>query len=133
MYSILIELKVVDGFLEQAADAAGRVRLERDVSLSAALRDLLEVFQAGISLVGADLANLESLPSVLDQREELRAVASVLVENADGSHHVRLHAASDMRLHPDALVPRDAVLVIVPFFVAAAAEPAASNGEVRFD
>src|SRR5947209_5710718 len=38
-----------------------------------------------------------------------------------------------MCLHPDAFVPRDAVLLIVPFFIAAASESARVDSEVPFD
>jgi hypothetical protein len=77
---IPVEAEVVEGFLEQPADPARGVVLERNVSLAAALGDRLKVLQAGVCLVGRHFRNLEVLVRFLDQRDELRAVGGVLTE-----------------------------------------------------
>jgi len=57
--------KQMERLLEHAADAARRVLLEGDVAGAAAGGDSLEVLQAGVCLVGADLADLEVLARFL--------------------------------------------------------------------
>ena len=55
------------------------------------------------------------------------------IENADGGHAIRLHAARHVNLHPNAFLPRDAVLLIVPALKAAGRKASRVDGEVVFD
>ncbi len=106
----LIELEIVEGFLERAANRARRVRLEGDEPLHAALGKLLKVLYGRIRLVCRYFAYLEMLARLLDQRDELRTVARVFVQDANGSDHVCFDAAGNMRLDPLA------ALRVMPYF-----------------
>jgi hypothetical protein len=128
-----LELEVAEHLGEQTAHAARRVRLEGDERRSANVCDRLEILVAAIRLVGADFCHGEVFRRRLDERLELRAIASVLVQNANRRHAVRLRAASDMNLDPNALLLRDAILRIEPALVSAAAEAARIDGERLFD
>src|ERR1700685_3715160 len=116
-----------------AAHFARRVRFKGNERLATALGNFLKIFQAGIRLVRADFANIEVLAGFLEQRDELRTVGGVFVENANRCYHVSLDSTSDMGLDPDTFRSGDPVLLIVPFFVSTAAEPARINGELRLD
>jgi hypothetical protein len=130
---VLLELEVVKGFFKQPAHGPGRVLLESDEGSPAAIRDRLKILQAQVRLIRAHFANGEGLPRFLDERNELRGVGRVLVQNPNRRDDVRFHTTRDMHLDPHAFHLRDAVLLIEPSFVSAASEPARINRELRFN
>lgn len=130
---VVLELEVVKRLLEKPALRASAVFLERDERLTAAIGNRLECFQAQVSLVRADFANLETLTSFLDEWRELRHVARILVENPNGRNHIGLNAASNVSLDPYGTLTGHAVLVVIPALEFAAAESAAVDGEIGFD
>ena len=101
----LIELEVVPHFLEQTADAAGRIGLEHDVWGRADFRNRVMTFAPGVSFVERYLFHRELLGSRLHKRPNLRRITRVFAVNFDGSYHVGLYTRAKVELDRSAVLP----------------------------
>src|ERR1700722_12344773 len=128
-----VEAEIVERFLEQAADAASRVRLELEECLRLDVLYRLEILFARIRPVCTPSLDRESLARGFHQRRQLRAVAGILVENLNGGHDMGFRATCYVSLHPLRLGDEATMLDVEPSIKLGGRESRGIEGEIRLD
>src|ERR1700722_14399259 len=130
---LTVEAEVMERLLEQAADAASRVRLEREECLRLDVLHRLEILFARIRPVCTPSLDRESLARGFHQRRQLRAVAGILVENLNGGHDMGFRATCYVSLHPLRLGDEATMLDVEPSIKLGGRESRGIEGEIRLD
>ena len=118
-----VQAELVVHFLEDAADPAGRIRLERSVKRAAKIVNQLEIVVARIRIVRRHFVHGEASRRCLDQSRELWRVTGVLVENLSGRNDMGRNAADHVDLDPVCFDTFHAILDVEPAVEFARAEP----------
>src|SRR6516164_1473800 len=123
----------MESLFELSAYHSCTVDFELNESPPAARGNLFKVFDRQIGFVRAHFTDFKSSLGFFDQRNELRAIPRVFIQDANRRYHVGFDSARDMRFDPHAFHFRDAVFLVIPALVPATAEAAGINRELPFN
>src|ERR1700683_5162430 len=111
---LTVKLEVVKHLLKQSTNTARGVVFKHDEGLSANRRDGLMVFLSGVSLVGADFSNVETLGRGLHQRRKDRRVIPIALVNLNRRDDVRVGAGAKVGFDPLLFRSEFVVLYVIP-------------------